>query len=124
MKTGLIILGHGSKAPEATETLAEVTAMVRDRVSYDLVEYASLQISEPPLGVVVEKMAAEGVEKIVVMPFLIALGVHVKTDIPEELDALSKKHPGLELHLTGPLGADPRLAEIVVDRVKETERSL
>ncbi len=124
MKTGLIILGHGSKAPEATQTLAEVTAMVRERVSYDLVEYASLQISKPPLGEVVEKMAAEGVEKIVVMPFLIAAGVHVKTDIPEELSALSKKHPGLQLHLTGPLGADSRLAEIVVDRVKETERSM
>ncbi len=124
MKKGLIILGHGSKASEATETLAEVTAMVRKRVSYDLIEYASLQISEPSLGAVVEKMAAEGVEKIVVMPFLIAAGVHVKTDIPEELSALSKKYSGLELHLTGPLGADPRLAEIVVDRVKETERSL
>lgn len=124
MKTGLIILGHGSKAPEATETLAAVTAMVRDRVSYNLVEYALLQISKPPLGAVVEKMAGEGVEKIVVMPFLIAVGVHLKTDIPEELDALSKKHPGLELHLTGPLGADSRLAEIVVDRVKETELSM
>ncbi|MGM0652258.1 MAG: sirohydrochlorin chelatase [Bacillota bacterium] len=124
MKTGLIILGHGSKAPEATETLAAVTAMVRDRVSYNLVEYALLQISKPPLGAVVEKMADEGVEKIVVMPFLIAVGVHLKTDIPEELDALSKKHPGLELHLTGPLGADSRLAEIVVDRVKETELSM
>ena len=124
MKKGLIILGHGSKAPRATETLAAVTSMVREKILYDRVEYASLQISEPPLGAVVEKMAAEGVEKIIVMPFLIAAGVHVKTDIPEELSVLSKTHPGLELHLTGPLGADPRLAEIVIDRVKETERSL
>ncbi len=122
MKTGLIILGHGSKAPEATETLAKVTTMVRDRVSYDLVEYASLQISEPHLGEVVDKMSAEGVGQIIVMPFLIAAGVHVKSDIPEELSALSKKYPGVKLHLTGPLGADSRLAEIVIDRVKETER--
>ncbi len=124
MKTGLIILGHGSKAPEATETLAAITRMVHDQVAYDRVGYASLQISEPHLGAVVEQMAAEGIEKIIVVPFLIAAGVHVKTDIPEELSALSEKHPGVKLHLTGPLGADPRLAKIVVDRVKETERSL
>lgn len=123
MKKGLIILGHGSKAPEATETLASVTAMVREKVDYDYdrVEYASLQLSKPTLDEVVQTLVTGGMDEIRVVPFLIATGVHVKTDIPEELAALKEKYPGVEMKLGRPLGADPRLAEIVVDRVKEME---
>ncbi|MDW7729925.1 MAG: CbiX/SirB N-terminal domain-containing protein [Bacillota bacterium] len=124
MKTALIILGHGSKAPEATETLAAVTAMVREKVSYDRVEYASLQLSEPLLPAVIKALVEAGMERILVIPFLIAAGQHVKTDIPEELVVLREKHPGVEMHLGSPLGADERLAEILLDRVEEMERSI
>ena len=123
MHSALIILGHGSRAPEATETLAAITALVRKKVDYERVEYASLQLSEPDLPAVVGELYQAGFKRILVMPFLIATGVHVKTDIPEELEALSLKHPGLAMLLGEPLGADPRLAEIVVDRVTELEQS-
>lgn len=121
MKKGLIILGHGSRASEATETLAAITAMIREKVEYGRVEFASLQLSKPPLKEVVEVMAAEGMKKIVVIPFLIAAGVHVKTDIPEELAVLGEKYPEVQMKLGRPLGADPRLAEIMVDRAREME---
>lgn len=123
MKKGLIILGHGSKAPEATETLAAVTEMVRKTAAYERVEYASLQLSEPALPAVVDKMAGEGVGDILVLPFLIAVGQHVKTDIPEELDMLRGRYPGVKMRLGRPLGPDPRLAEILLDRAAEMERA-
>jgi sirohydrochlorin ferrochelatase len=122
--TALIVLGHGSRAPEATETLAVVTAMVREKTNYDRVAYASLQLSEPDLASVVQELADAGMKRILVAPFLIATGQHVKEDIPNELAALREKHPGVEMHLGSPLGADERLAEILLDRVVEMERSL
>ncbi len=124
MKTALIVLGHGSRAPEATETLAAVTAMVREKTDYDRVSYASLQLSEPGLASVVQELADAGINRILIAPFLIATGQHVKEDIPNELAALREKHPGVEMHLGSPLGADERLAEILLDRVVEMERSL
>jgi len=122
LKKGLIILGHGSKAPEATETLAAVTAMVREKAAYDRVDYASLQLSEPDLAAVVREQAGTGMNQITVLPFLIAAGQHVKTDIPEALVELGREFPAVKMHLGRPLGADPRLAEILVERAEETER--
>jgi len=122
--TALIVLGHGSRAPEATETLAAVTAMVREKTDYARVAYASLQLSEPDLATVMQEMVEAGMNRILVSPFLIATGQHVKEDIPNELAALREKHPGVEMHLGSPLGADERLAEILLDRVVEMERSL
>jgi len=124
LKTTLIVLGHGSRAPEATETLAAVTAMVREKTDYARVAYASLQLSEPDLATVMQELVEAGMNRILVAPFLIATGQHVKEDIPNELAALREKHPGVEMHLGSPLGADERLAEILLDRVVEMERSL
>ena len=90
MKTALIVLGHGSRAPEATETLAAVTAMVREKTDYERVAYASLQLSEPGLASVVQELVDDGMNRILVSPFLIAIGQHVKEDIPNELDALRR----------------------------------
>jgi sirohydrochlorin ferrochelatase len=122
MKTALIILGHGSRDPEAIDTLVAITSMVGKQVNYERVEYASLQLSKPALPDVIEELYGAGIRRILVVPFLIATGVHVKTDIPQELAALSHKYPGLTLVLGDPLGADPRLADIVVDRVTEMEQ--
>lgn len=121
MKTALIVLGHGSRAPEATETLAQITRMVREKTSYDEVAYAALQISEPGLEETVASLAAKGMQRILVVPFLIAVGLHVKEDIPEELNRLKEKHPELSFVLGAPLGADERLADIVTERAQEME---
>lgn len=123
MKTALIILGHGSRAPEATETLVAVTEMVRAKTDYERVVYASLQLSKPDLGSVVSELVDAGIKKIMVLPFLIATGQHVKEDIPNELAALREKYPGVEMDLGKPLGADSRLAEILIERAAEMERS-
>lgn len=122
MKTGLIVLGHGSRAPEATETLAAVTEMVRSKTAYVRVDYASLQLSEPGLDEVLRAQVAAGMNRITVLPFLIAAGQHVKEDIPQTLKALGRELPGVDLRLGKPLGADPRLAAILVERAAETER--
>lgn len=121
-KKGLIVLGHGSRAPEATQTLAEITAMVAAKTEYEQVAYASLQLSEPGLPAVVEEMVGLGIREILVLPFLIAVGQHLKEDIPAELAQLAEKYPGLQYKLAGPLGADPRLAEVLLDRAAEAEQ--
>lgn len=121
MKKGLIVLGHGSRAPAATETLAEITALVGAEAPFARVKYASLQLSLPDLPTVVEEMAREGMEEITVVPLLIAAGVHFHEDIPALLTALGKNHPGVRLRLASPLGADPRLAAIVLERAAAAE---
>jgi len=123
LKTALIVLGHGSRVPEATETLAAVTEMVRVKTDYDLVAYASLQFSEPGLESVVHGLAKAEMKRIMVVPFLIATGQHMKVDIPDELANLREKYPGIERRLGNPLGADFRLAEILIERAREMENS-
>ena len=118
MKTAVILLGHGSQAECGNDALAEVAAMVRERGGLD-VSHAYLQFCRPDLAQAVDEAAAHGARKIIVLPYFLYLGNHVSRDIPDELGRLKEKHPGVEFVLAEHLGAHPKLAEIVFERIKK-----
>ena len=72
----------------------------------------------------VDSFVSEGIEEIFAVPALFP-GIHLKEDIPEALEELKLKYgEKVNFHLTPALGADPRLAEIIMDRVRSAEESL
>lgn len=46
-------------------------------------------------------------------------GIHIKKDIPEELAEATKEYPGVKVTMGKTLGADKRLAEILIDRIND-----
>jgi sirohydrochlorin ferrochelatase len=47
----------------------------------------------------------------------------VLEELPGELERAGRRHPGLELVLSTPLGVHPKLAEIVCERINATLRT-
>jgi precorrin-8X/cobalt-precorrin-8 methylmutase len=79
---------------------------------------AYFQFERPNLADAVERLVDEGVGEIVVVPALLFPGVHLKEDIPAALGELEARYGGrVRLILTEGFGPDPRLAEIVMERV-------
>jgi len=121
MKTeeAVILLAHGSQSSGAGEGVQEVASQVRERLGGSRVILAFLQFNHPNLAEAIEQAVAEGMKRIVVVPFFLASGAHVREDIPEGLKQARLKNPGAEILLSPPLLPDPRIAEILVDRVGE-----
>ena len=109
--------------PKSTAT-SKISAAEK-KVKKEEVKFPSNKsIEELELGArTTSALVDAGIKKIMVLPFLIATGQHVKEDIPNELAALREKYPGVEMDLGKPLGADSRLAEILIERAAEMERS-
>ena len=61
--------------------------------------------------------ASEGVDEVVVFPGLIALPDVLREDLLRRIQALSDARPEVGIHLANPLGSDPRLIEMVSDRM-------
>ena len=120
MKTAVILLGHGSQADGGNAALSEVAKIVNDKGGLDVIP-AFLQFCQPSLTEAVEKAIAGGAEKVIVSPYFLCMGNHVSRDIPEELDALKAKHPGIEMVMTKHLGVHTKLAEIVMERIRAAE---
>ncbi|MDN5363405.1 MAG: hypothetical protein PWQ91_466 [Eubacteriales bacterium] len=118
MRTGVIIFGHGSKAPAAMEMLTAIRDMVQPAAGVEAVTVAAMQFNRPDLAEAIQDLVAKGMEKIIVVPFFLYFGVHMQEDIPALLAEERRKYPGVEIVLTDNLGPDPRLAEIVLERIR------
>ena len=119
MKKAIVIFGHGSKAPEALETLKMVRDIIKPALDTDIVEVASMEFSEPDLPTCVAGLVNRGVNKIVVAPFFLYYGIHMQEDIPQILANERSKYPEVEIVITGNLGADQRIADVVIERIRE-----
>jgi sirohydrochlorin ferrochelatase len=117
--TALIVFAHGSTVEEANEGVRAVTATVAERGGYSMVETAFLDCAEPTLGQAVDGLSGRGATRIVVVPFFLTLGVHLKRDLPGIVERLRSIHPSVTIEVTSPLEGHPALVDMVLGRAEE-----
>src|SRR6186713_3590009 len=84
--SALILFAHGAREPgwaEPFRTMRDKVAASRPDLS---VELAFLELMSPALGDCVDGLAAAGHERVTVAPLFLAMGGHLKEDLPRLLD--------------------------------------
>lgn len=119
MKEVVILLGHGSRRAEANNLVRDICAILQEKDSAKKYLAAFLEFDNPSLPDAVKGLIDEGAERIVVAPMFLTLGNHMHRDIPGKILRLKTTHPDVRFALAKHLGADPRIADIVMDRVTE-----
>lgn len=125
MKQGIVVLGHGSRKSvgRANQVVFEISAMIKAKVGHDLVETAIMNRMSalPTIEDAVKRLAAKGADHIVIIPMFFADGMHIRHDIPAEIAGLKAALPGVAITMAGHIGPDPRIADILLERVQEVE---
>lgn len=116
--TGVVVLGHGSRAPEAGRLLEWIAQRLAERFECPVAP-ASLQFNSPTLEESCRRLAAAGTGRIVIAPYFLFDGNHLQKDIPGEVERLGRELPGVELILAGSLGPDERLVDVMKGRIME-----
>jgi sirohydrochlorin ferrochelatase len=116
---GLLVVGHGSRRPEANATLREVADRVGDHSRWRAVQAAFLELTDPDILDGYGKLVTAGCRDIVVHPFFLFPGTHTTADIPRQLAAAAQLHPGARWRLTEPLGLHPGVLRAAADRITE-----
>ncbi len=114
-RTGLLVVGHGSRRAEANETLRAVAALVAARGSFHAVGPAFLELASPTIPEGYADMVAAGCDEVVVHPYFLYPGNHSTLDIPAALASCTD----VPWVVTEPLGVHPALVDVVLDRVRE-----
>ncbi len=114
-KTGLVVFAHGSPVESANEAVREICRRVSDAGGY-LVEAAFLERGTPTLEGAVDRLAENGVERVIVVPYFLTLGLHLQRDLPELVNQVSARHPGIRIEATPPLDGHSSLIDILLDR--------
>jgi len=119
MKTAILLMAHGSRIPEANEAVHRIAEMVRELTGHDIVEVSFREQHLPNIQQGIDTCVARGVERILLVPYFLFVGAHVREDLPEEMAEAEKRHPGVKFAMASHLGAHRKLAEIVTERIGE-----
>ncbi len=117
--TAVVVLGHGSRAPEAQLLLEWVAGRLATRLDTPVMA-ASLQFNEPTLEDCCRELAAAGATRVIVTPYFLFMGNHLQKDIPGVLEQLRGDLPETEIILAESLGADELLVEVLAKRTLAT----
>lgn len=103
----LLIVAHGSRMPETNDEIKRLTDGVHRRIGgrYDSVTYAFLEFAEPSFEDGLQACIDGGADEIVVLPYLLSVGRHVKRDIPEIVESKKAKHPGVTFRVAPYVGS-------------------
>jgi sirohydrochlorin ferrochelatase len=119
MKTALLLMAHGSRIPEANDAVREIAAMVKKMTAFDIVEVSYREMHLPNIQQGIDACVAQGAERILLIPYFLFIGAHVREDLPEEMAQAKERYPQVEFAMGGHLGVHRKLAEVVVDRIAE-----
>ena len=80
-----------------------------------------LEFIEPHPKQAVKLLEERGYRQVALVPFLLGYGKHATLELEEIADALRLEAPDVQLYLAEGLGADPLLADLVVQRIQGME---
>ena len=118
-RTGVIFFAHGSPIESANEAVREVARAAARLGAFDLWRAAFLESGVPDLPTAVAALRQAGAVRIIVVPYLLALGLHLQRDLPRIVAGLAGIYKDIELVCGDPLDGHPALAQILAERARE-----
>jgi precorrin-8X/cobalt-precorrin-8 methylmutase len=116
----IIILGHGSRMPGADEDMEKLAARMLEKLGCGIIETCSMSLRGPYFPEVFDRCVARGATRIIVLPYFLHAGVHMREDIPEMMQTKAAEFPEVKLILGKNLGYDETLVDLVIRRVEES----
>lgn len=121
MTTALLLIAHGSRQEEANEDLGYVLAGLRARGTHTVVEAAFLELAQPDIDQGAARCVGRGANRVVLLPYFLSAGVHVRRDLGEARRRLAERHAGVAFVLAEPLGKHPLLVDVLSERAAQAE---
>ncbi len=111
-RPALVLCSHGTADPAGQAAVSALVAAVRVRLVDVEVRETWVDVQEPQVEEVVGTVRADGFSPVTIVPLLLSGGYHVHVDIAQATAAD-------DVRATPALGPDPRLADLLVQRLRE-----
>lgn len=119
MRTALVLIAHGSRAAAANDDLRRLADRIRGRGEHHAVVASFLELADPDIPSAARASVADGAERVVLCPYFLSAGTHVRRDLTAFRDDLAREFPHVAFLLAEPLGQHPSLEALVLQRADE-----
>ncbi|MGH9356668.1 MAG: sirohydrochlorin chelatase [Terriglobia bacterium] len=117
-KTGILLFAHGSRVEEANRGVHDLARKVQEAGEVSYVRAAFLEMARPDLAAAIAEAVRAGYERIVVIPYFLTLGIHLRRDFPELLARERRLYPAIEIEAGAPLEGHPLLPALILDQIR------
>jgi sirohydrochlorin ferrochelatase len=119
LKTGILLFAHGSPVEDANRAVHDLAANIAKAGPYSYVRAAFLDGGRPDLPGAITQGAAAGLQRIIIIPFFLTVGLHLRRDLPKLVEAARHSHPGLKILVGQSLENHPAMPTLILSRVAE-----
>jgi sirohydrochlorin cobaltochelatase len=117
--TAVLVVGRGSSDPDANSDLAKMARLFFEGRPYPLVETAFVSLAPPSVPDALERCKRFGLRRIAVFSYFLFTGV-LEERIREQSQGFAQDNPELEVRYAGYFGPDTRVADLVMERYRES----
>ncbi len=112
-RSAIVLFAHGSRDPLWHKPMEAVAERIRAQSADVEVACAYLELSQPDLPDTANRLVANGVNHITIVPMFLGVGRHAREDLPELVVQLKAQHPSVTFHLQAAVGEDARLLDML-----------
>jgi sirohydrochlorin ferrochelatase len=117
--TGVLLFAHGSPVEDANRGVHELAARIEAAGPFRYVRAAFLDDGQPDLLEGVTQAAAAGLDLLIIIPYFLTVGLHLRRDLPKLLAAAKEQHPTLDILVGQSLEAHPLMPSLILGRAQE-----
>ncbi|MGQ0711238.1 MAG: sirohydrochlorin chelatase [Rhodoferax sp.] len=121
--TTLLIVGHGSREAAGNDEIQAFATQWRQQHPHWRIEVCFIEFSEFTLARGLDA-AAQGAQRVLVLPLILNAAGHAKMDIPEAIEAARVRHPGVDYRYAPQLGAGEELLAVARRRLQSAMQAL
>lgn len=115
----VVLIGHGSSDKNAHDAFVYLAKAISSY--YRNVEYCFLELDQPNIQEGIRRAIAAKPELLLIVPYFLHKGAHIKRDVIEDLKAALDRHGFKNAYVARHLGIDEKLVDIVIERSREVE---
>ena len=119
--SALLLFAHGSSDPGWAEPFIKLKAAIQAREPDRKIELAFLERMEPSFDDAVTSLHRQGVKRITVAPIFLAIGGHMRNDLPKLIEE-TRQRTGIEFDVLPALGEADSLIAAIADWVTASAR--
>ena len=121
--TGLILFAHGSRDSQWRKPFESILEQLqKDNSQVSILAF--LECMEPSLSEAIDTLVIQGIKKITVVPVFLAVGSHVRKDLPLLLEQAQQKHPALQIQASAAIGEQLDVQQAIAQFALNVSKSL
>ena len=116
-KTGILLISHGSPREEANNAFSELTTKVAARLNSNNILPTFFSIKRPNIMDQMDKLAQQGIKRVIMLPYFLGNGQHIRADIPAQLEQCNERYPEIEIEFLSTLQGEPGVEDVLTERL-------